>query len=304
MFKKIKINVLELCYQYFPVTMLKFFFKKMFGKKLDLNNPTIYSEKIQWLKFYYTNDKLAILSGDKAGLHQYLEEKDLQFLLVPLIGIYDSVQEIEWDKLPTKFVIKKSNSSGMNLIVSNKKEMDKKLALNTIDEWMKKEFGVIGAEKHYEKMIPKIVIEDYMEGISTDSKILFLNGIPRLLQINHWLDEDKENYSGHRATIRTFTDMNGRIRCVAPDEGVKFKDIPVEFHEGNYISLPKDFEIMVESGKKIAKDFPLVRVDYFHSNEKLYIGELTFTPGSGFEPLNEDLQIELGSLLSLPKGEK
>ncbi|MEG0673874.1 ATP-grasp fold amidoligase family protein [Vagococcus sp.] len=127
--------------------------------------------------------------------------------------------------------------------------------------------------------------------------MFFLNGKPEMIQVNHWVGEEQINYTGHRNTIRTFTNIEGRIRCILPDENVT--NIP--FSEGEYIELPKDIDAMLDYGSKIAQDFPFVRIDYFYASEKLYLGELTFTPGSGFEVLNDELQIELGSILNLPK---
>ncbi|MFI3730992.1 ATP-grasp fold amidoligase family protein [Vagococcus fluvialis] len=292
-----KMRILNLGFKIFPKTTLKMCFKRNFGYELDLKKPKTYSEKLQWLKFYYATNEEAILAGDKAGLHDYLSKKQLEHLLVPLVGVYNNVAEINWNLLPEQFVMKKSNSSGMNIIVVDKSKSDEDKIKNKMNNWMKTTYGEFGAELHYSKMDSKIVIEKYIEGIGEDWRIIFLNGIPKMIHVSQWVGDESDNYSGHRDSVRIYADIDGKIRHLA----TSLDSEKSELEEGEYIDLPVNFLEMVEYGKKIATDFPLVRVDYFHANGELYIGELTFTPGGGFTPLNEELQKELGNQLILPK---
>ncbi|MEG0285085.1 MAG: ATP-grasp fold amidoligase family protein [Vagococcus sp.] len=156
--KKIKLKLFE----YFPKRMNSLYYRKVFGKKLNLKNPKTYSEKLQFLKFYYAEDEKVILAGDKVGIHEYLKEKSLENLLVPMINVYDCVEDIVWEDLPQEFVMKKSNSSGMNIIINNKKDANKNEILATMAVWMKEIFGIFGAEKHYSKMKSRILIEKYI----------------------------------------------------------------------------------------------------------------------------------------------
>lgn len=297
--KSVKEELILKGFKFFPKTMLKIYYKKIFNQTLNLKKPIYYSEKLQWLKFYYAKNELATIAGDKAGIHSYLKEKKLDFLLVPLFKVYDSIDQIDWEELPSRFVMKKSNSSGMNIIVTNKDESSKDKVLQQMEKWIHEDFGVFGGEQHYKNMDSKIVIEHFIDEIEEDWRIFYLNGRAEMIQISHWIDNNKENYSGHKDSYRSFSDIDGKVRHILPDPGVIVNDLS----EGDYLAMPSDFNKMIEYGEIIAKDFPLVRVDYFHSKGKLYIGELTFTPGNGFQKLNEELQLELGNKLELPKEE-
>lgn len=292
--KKIQLKLFKL----FPKIMIKLYYRKFIGSGLDIKNPKLFSEKIQWLKFYYARDPLALLAGDKAGLHKYLQDENLSFLSVPLLGVYETTSEIIWDKLPNQFVMKKSNSSGMNIIVTNKQSVNKDDIFEKMNQWMNEEFGVFGGEIHYSKMESRIVIEGFLTEITKDWRIFCLNGEPEMIQVSHWDEQVEDNYSGHRDSIITYTRLDGEIMYV---DGLSKKKNS-NFIKGNYIELPEDFDKMLEYSKLISKNFPMVRVDFFHSEGRLYIGELTFTPSSGFRKMTDEIQIEFGEKLNLPKG--
>ncbi|MCA5014439.1 MULTISPECIES: ATP-grasp fold amidoligase family protein [unclassified Enterococcus] len=262
-----------------------------------MKNPILFSEKLQWLKFYYTEEPLAWLAGDKFGLRQFLQQKNVSELAVPLIDVYRSADEIDWEKLPNQFVIKKSNASGMNLIVKDKAAADQTKCLSHIHNWMQKEFGEIGAELHYKKMLPQIIIEEYLENIEQDWKFFFLNGKPQLIQVNQWADEEAAEIVSEPESILVWCDMAGKIEQVYS----KY-DLPTDAYQiGKNIQLPTYFDQMIEYGKILSEDFPMVRVDFFYHAGKLYLSELTFTPGSGFRKFNDVIERKLGQALVLPE---
>lgn len=249
-------------------------YKKVYGENLNLSNPVKYSEKINWLKFYYAYDENAILAGDKIGIHKFLKEKKLENLSVPVVGIYSDVEEINWSELPQSFVAKKSNGSGMNIIVKDKKDYSEKEFKMKINSWMKEEFGVFSEELHYKKMIGKIIIEKYFENITEDWKIFFINGEEKVIQVTKWVGEDKK--FGKREYVKILTDMQGNILYISEEKSNLTK-----------IKLPESIDEMIKSGRILSKEFPFVRVDYFLGEGKLYLGEMTFTPSAGLDKYND-----------------
>ena len=283
----------------FPVFQARRMFRMNFKKKLNLNNPQLFAEKIIWLKlFYFPKDPVTILAGDKYGLHQYLDKKGLSHLKKPIIGAYDSVDEINWKTLPGKFVIKKSNASGYNIVVTNKEKANKKEVIEKIEKWMNTPFGYLTGQHHYEKMKPKIVVETFIEDIGKEWRILCFNGKPEIVQMVHWLGEYEDSaQAGHLESGLVFSDLRGKIVGTTKS---KNKDANQLYKVGDYIELPGDLEEMIELAKLIAKDFPFVRVDFFHSNGKLMLGELTFTPANGYGRYGYGIHRNFGEKLVLP----
>lgn len=276
-YEKMKIMLARL----FPVIWTKVNFKRVFGYDLDLSNPKTFSEKIQWLKLkFYPNYSLAAYAGDKATIHNYLDEKGLKNLKVPLVGIYNDYSKIDWNKVPNRFVVKKSNASGLNVVVEDKKSIDISELENLIKKWMTRDFGKEMAEHHYCKMTSKIVIEEFMEGIEKEYQLYTFNGKVKSLQVMEFQVEScsDEILEGKTINSRNYISLE-------------------DFNKTNF--LP-DFENLIEAAEKIGSDFPLSRVDFFYSKGHWYIGEVTLTPASGFNTLSKEQQIEWGDWLELP----
>lgn len=283
----------------FPVWVAKGRYKKGFKKELNLNTPKIFAEKINWLKlYYYPKDELAILAGDKWGLHIFLEGKGLSCLAPPLIGVYDSVDEINWKELPERFVIKKSNASGYNIIITNKEKVSEKDVKKRMKKWMKKPFGYLSGQHHYEKMQPKIIIEKYIEGVEKEWRVYCFNGEPKMVQMVHWFDGGQcENKAGRKSGGLVFMDLEGEVIGVFKFTDAETKEL---YPKGEKTKLPSEFQLMLEISETVSEGFPFVRVDFSYSDGKLILGELTFTPANGFNRYNEEMQEMLGELLVLP----
>ena len=290
--------------RHYPVLQAKRMFRMYFKRILDLNNPQLFAEKIIWLKlFYFPKDSLTVLAGDKYGLRQYLDKKELSHLKAPIIGTYDSVGEINWKTLPNKFVIKKSNASGYNIVVTDKNKVSEKDVKRKIGKWMNTPFGYLTGQHHYEKMRPKIVVEEFIEEIGKEWRILCFNGRPEIVQMVHWLGEyDGSVHGGHLESGLVFADLEGKIVGIAKSINHSInQSINQRYKVGDNIDLPSDFKTMVETAVLIAKDFPFVRVDFFHGGGKLILSELTFTPANGYGRYGDSLQRSLGEKLTLPK---
>ncbi len=252
---------------------------------LNLNNPMTFNEKIQWIKLY-DSTPLKTRLADKYLAREWLAKKIGEEYLVPLLGVWDSFDEINFQSLPESFVLKCNHGSGWNIIVTNKAQFDIQSAKLHFDEWMKLNYAYINLEMHYRDIPRKIIAEKYLDvsdGIK-DYRFYCFNGMP----FQCWVDL----YSGTPDHIRSIFDMNWNkinMRCGWPDGGEKLS------------KKPKNFEKMKKFSEKLSQPFAFARVDFFEVNEKLYMGEMTFTPMNGmgkFDPPEWD--IKLGNQLVLP----
>ncbi len=261
-------------------------FKKATGYELNLDNPQTFNEKIQWLKLYY-RDPLMTKCADKVGVRDYVKEKIGEEYLVPIIGIYNSADEIDFDALPNKFVAKVNWGSGQNIIVTDKSKLDIKEAKQKLSNWMKPENNHYYSffEWVYKDIEPKIIVEEFLQQFNGDlydyKFYCFNNQIKFMLIVS-----DR---------------FNNKCYDFYDAEYNKLPFTWTSHPSPNGINKPNNFEEMMQIAQKLSKEFPFVRVDFFDTGEKLYIGELTFYPGNGtdaFEPVTWDYKF--GEMLKLP----
>ena len=260
-------------------------FERMCGYKLNLDNPQTFNEKIQWLKLYYRNP-LMTKCADKVGVREYIKEKIGEEYLVPIIGIYNSPDEIDFDSLPDKFVMKVNWGSGQNIIVTDKSKLDIKEAKEKLTNWMKRESNHYFSffEWCYKDIEPKIIIEEFLDFDDNliDYKIMCYNGKPKNLFTCSERNTDLKV---------TFFDLN-------------WNKLPFNRKYPNSIESiekPKFFDEMLKLSEKLAGDFPFVRIDFYCVKDRLYVGEMTFFPGAGHEKFNPvSWDYRLGDLLKLP----
>lgn len=266
---------------------LKHIFKKRAGYKLNLRNPKTFNEKLQWLKLYEHNPLMTICA-DKVAVREYIKEKIGEEYLIPCLGIYDNPDDIDFDKLPKKFVLKVNWGSGQNIIVKDKTKLDVDNTKKQLSEWIKFEnnhyFNFF--EWPYKNIKPQIIAEKYMDfgPDIMDYKIMCYNGTPKNLFV--------------------CSERNTELKVTVFD--LNWKRLPFirKYHPAStkILTKPKLLNKMVEFSKIITAPFTFVRVDFFYYNNKLYIGELTFFPGAGYEPFKpRKWDKKLGDLLKLPK---
>lgn len=143
-----------------PKLNTKMRYKKVFGKRLDLENPKTFNEKIMWLKLNcYIKDPLVIKCADKYRVREYVEECGYKDILIDLIGVYDNAKDIPWEDLPNQFVLKWNYGAGMNIICTDKAEMDKNEVIRQMEKWRKNKIWLPYAELQYKYTPPKIVCE-------------------------------------------------------------------------------------------------------------------------------------------------
>ena len=265
---------------------LKMLYKFRVGKKLDLQNPKSFNEKIQWLKIYDRNPLYTKLV-DKFEVKEYIKEKVGEEYLIPILGVYDKFEDIDFDKLPNKFVIKCTHDSGGLVIVKNKEKLNYRKAKKKINKSLKRNYYWNTREWPYKDIKPRIIIEKYMEDEKchelVDYKAMCFNGKVKMF----FTCTERFSKDGLKVT---FFDMDWNKM---PFER-KYKS------STNKIDKPVNFEKMVELSEKLSKDMKFVRVDWYEINGKLYFGELTFYPGSGCEKFYpEEWDYKLGKMIEL-----
>ena len=261
--------------------------ENVLGKKLNLDNPQTFNEKMQWLKLYDSTPEKTLLA-DKYLVRDWVAKTIGEEYLIPLLGAYDSFDEIDFDKLPNQFVMKCNHGSGWNIVVKDKRKLDMTDTKSKLDRWMSDNYAFkCGLELHYRDIPPKIVIEKFMSEIGNalyDYRFFCFDG--RVEQI--WLDIG----SGTPEHKRKIYDRNWNEQNII----VKWPRLETD------VPKPKNLKKMISLAEKMSKGFAMVRVDFYDVNDKIYFGEMTFTSMSGtgvFEPASADL--ELGKLIKLPK---
>ena len=158
-------------------TMAKLYSRVILKKKIDLKNPQTFNEKIQWLKIHdYPKNPLVIQGADKYAVRRYIQKKGLGNTLVPLIGAWERAEDIDWDKLPEKFVLKCNHGCAYNILCPDKKKFDKEAAIKQLNKWMKEDFGAYNIELHYSQIKPHMITcEEYLGVLIISSSALMEN---------------------------------------------------------------------------------------------------------------------------------
>lgn len=266
---------------------LKIIYRCEMGRKLNLSHPTTYNEKLQWLKLYDHRPEYIIYS-DKYAVREYYKQTLGDEYLVPLIAVYDKVDDIQWDELPNQFILKCTHASGTNIICQDKNKLDIEESKRQLNRWLKMNYYWHGREWPYKSIKPRIICEELLtnenEQELKDYKFMCFNGVPKCLFVC------LNRYSSNGMNV-DFYDMD-------------WNPMPFIRHyprSGCLIDKPQNFELMVEIAKILSKNLIFLRVDFYEANGHLYLGELTFYPGSGFAEFTpESYDALLGSWIELP----
>lgn len=265
---------------------IKLMFWCKFGKKLDLQNPQSFDEKIQWLKLYDRNPKFTELV-DKYKVKDYVSKIIGEQYIIPTLGIWEDFEDIPFDKLPNQFVLKCTHDSGGVVFCKDKTTFDIKKAKKIINKSLKRNYYWVGREWPYKNVLPKIIAEPLMTDESgtelKDYKVFNFNGQPKVIQVDF-----------------------GRFVCHKRNlYDTKWNYIPAEIlypTDANMkIPKPESLTELLTLAKKLSKDFIHVRTDFYIINNKIYFGELTFLHGAGYESFRPEKFGQLmGKWLHLP----
>lgn len=263
-------------------------FDASMGYGLNLDNPTTFNEKLQWLKLYNRRPEYTIMV-DKYKVRDYISEKIGDEYLIPLIGVWDNPDDIDFESLPNQFVLKCNHNSGLGLcICKDKSKLDIKKVKRNLRKGLKQDYYLLGREWPYKDVPRKIIAEKYMTDETgtnlRDYKFYCFDGKSKVVGIYQDRNTDKE-------TTGDFFDMD-------------FNWLDFTFNMPNAKvkpSKPNHFEKMKEIAEILSKGIPHVRVDLYLSNDRIYFGELTFFDGSGFDKIEPfEWDVKLGSWLNLP----
>ena len=241
------------------------------GRKCDLKNPKTFNEKLNYLKLHDHNPLYPSLV-DKASVREYVKEKIGKEYLVPMLGLWDSADDIDFDALPSSFVLKCTHDSASFVLCPDKSNFDKEAAIAKLNEALKVNYYYETREWVYKDLTPRIIAEEFLEDNEDkelrDYKIFCFNGEPKLMYI-----------ATDRAIHETkfdFFDMD-------------FNHIDMRQHYPNsekILHKPKNFELMKELASKLSAGLKHVRVDFYEVNGRVYFGEMTFYNNCGMTPID------------------
>ncbi len=264
---------------------LKLYYFLIFKKRLDLKNPQTLNEKLQWLKLYDKNIEYVKLV-DKYEVKEYIAKMIGKEYVIPTLGVYNSFDEIDFEMLPNQFVLKCTHDSGGIVICKDKKTFDIDSARKKMNKCLKRKFFYVGREWPYKSVKPRIIAEKYLvdeSGIELkDYKIFCFNGKAEYVEV------DFNRAIRHKLNTYDF-DWNP----------LNFGDKSPNDYNAN-IKKPKKLAEMRKIAEKLSKDMVFLRVDFYSIEDKIYIGELTLYPGSGFINFNpSEVDLKYGKLLDI-----
>lgn len=248
---------------------LKYWYHKKTNRTLNLKNPKTFNEKIQWLKLY-DSTPIKTKLADKYLVRDWVKEKIGEEYLIPLLGVWEKADDIDFDKLPNQFVLKCNHGCGYNIIVKDKAKLNIKETKQQLTTWLHENFAFKnGLELHYKNIKPVIIAEEYIKEVSEsaiDYKFICCNGLPELC----WITNKYETI--HKRSFYSLPNWE--------KQNIEYRDRGAIFDE-NVTQKPEVLDKMLSVVKTLAKDFPLVRVDLYLIKDKIYFGEMTFTSSSG-----------------------
>lgn len=268
--------------------MLKY--RKAFGRWPNLKDPQTFNEKLNWLKLHDRNP-LYTTMVDKYEAKRYVADLIGEEYIIPTLGVWDRTEDIDFDALPDKFVLKATHDSGRVIICRDKSKLDKAKAVKEMKESLKRNFYAVTREWPYKNVKPRIIAEQLLEsstdiGLADDKvhnqdindyKFFCFNGHVEFMKV------DFDRHIDHHANYYDcdFNLLNfGENVCPPIKERI--------------IQRPIHFSKMIELSEKISKHIRFARVDFYEVNNRIYFGEITFYPASGtgkFVPETADSEI-------------
>lgn len=263
-------------------------YKAKFGRFPNLKNPKLYTEKVQWLKLYDRKPEYCNMV-DKYEAKKYIANMVGEQYVIPTYGVWDSFDEINFDILPERFVLKCTHNSGGVVVCLDKKNLDFEKTRITLEKRLKENYYWHSREWQYKNVKPRIIAEEYLydkeypDDSIMDYKLLCFDGEPRLL------------YYAEENTDDPYSDIYD----------MDFQKLDLQFPEPNSpitAERPDKFEEMKNLARKLSARSPHLRVDFYYVNGKLYVGELTFYHCAGLVDIKpENWNQILGDWIILPK---
>lgn len=287
----------------FPVSYIKRIYRKTLNRRIDLKNPRDFNEKIEWLKIYSDTSMWTELA-DKYKVREYVKNCGLDNILPILYGTWERAEDIDFGRLPDKFVIKTNHGFKKTIIVQDKSRANLEAIRGQLNKWIQERYGLRSFEPHYWNIKRLIIAEEYLIDNSSSSqstslidyKFSCINGEPEIVVVladrGNMTDglTQKKSVQGLRAGVY---DIEWNIRNDVVSQNM--------FAHGESLIIPRPqaFSRMVEVCRILSKPFPVVRVDLYQVNSQVYFGEMTFTPGGNRNYFTQEYFLELGSKIDL-----
>lgn len=277
------------------VAKLKFFYKC--HKWPDFKHPKDVNEKINWMKFYGDTSQWSIYA-DKYAVRQHVEKLGLGNILIPLIGKWDTVDEIDWDRLPNQFVMKCNNGSGDVILCKDKNKLDIEATKKHFEKGLHEKLSVLSGEPHYAHIKPCIIAEELLDNATQpcnstsliDYKVWVFDGKPMFI----WCTYNRHKFNAEVALYDTDWQFHPEWSVFTEH----YKEAATK------IPKPKCFDYMMEVASKLGKGNPVMRVDLYIVNDKVYFGEMTMTPLGGYITVfTQEILDMMGKLTVLPVDE-
>jgi hypothetical protein len=266
-----------------PQTLARWNYWVAWRRLPDLRSPITFDEKLLWLNFFWQHP-LKTECGDKYTLRGYVERQGLTHLLPVLYGVYESVQGIDFDALPERFVLKCTHGCKCNVFCENKAALDLAAVRRDLTRWSATDYSRLAAELHYHNMTPRIVCEEFLNDgtgvLPTDYKVFCFNGRPSLI------------------LCATDRDPNGKGKRMLVDVSWNRSPLLLRQECSRGIPRPEALPEILRASEKLSAEFPFARVDFYCIGKRPVLGEMTFTPNAC---TNRDYaQLELGRCIQLP----
>lgn len=265
---------------------LKILYKGFVGEKLNLKNPRKYNEKLQWLKLYDRKPEYSTMV-DKYAVRKYIADKLGDEYLIPCLGVWENVEDIDFDSLPNQFVLKCTHDSGSVIICKEKSSFDIESTKQKLKKACNRNYYYAYREWPYKNVKPRIIAEVYMSEFEEDAlkdyKVLCFHGCAQLIEIHQNRFNNKEHTQDFYD--REWTNLHIAQKCLKNSSTV--------------LEKPKLLEKMLNLSEILASDLKHARIDWYIVKDTLYFGEITFFDGSGFEPYPPKEELLLGELIHL-----
>lgn len=270
---------------------LRLQFRAQLGRWPELEHPQTFNEKLQWLKLHDRRPEYSMMV-DKYRVRDYIREKIGEEYLIPLLGIWDAPDEIDFDALPDQFVLKCNHNSGKGLcICRDKSRLDIEKVKAELRQGLAQDYYLTGREWPYRDVPRKIICEKYMEDYQSKNglvnyKFYCFNGEPRFLHVSEAVDN-------HACAKVSYLTLDWEFAPYERTDYAPYKNLPRK---------PLHYNTMLDFCRKLSEGVPFLRVDLYEINYKIYFSELTFFPGSGFTPYrNPEHDSDMGSMLTIPQ---
>lgn len=277
----------------FPVLVAKLRFLKMFGRRLNLEDPQDINEKILWLSLFSDTTEWS-RCADKYAVREFVRERGCEKYLVPLLGKWDDPKDIAWDMLPESFVMKTNHGSGSVLIVPDKSKLDIPATVSKFERWLRIKQNASTTEFHYDRIRPCVVAEqmlDFTKDINESSsaidyKIWCFNGRPSFV----WTCANRDN--DHTDVALFDPDWNYLPNKSVFNEHYRQQEVLVK--------KPVNLDEMLYVAAQLSAGFPVVRVDLYNINSNIYFGEMTFTSlGGTMNFYTNECLYEMGQMIDI-----